>query len=59
MTIDALALEAITGESLIIDVSGYTGLIDFAQLEPFVDGREQPRIDGAIVRLSDGTAEDA
>lgn len=43
----------------IIDVSGYSGLIDFPQLEPYVTGEKQPRIDGAIIRLVDGTLDDS
>jgi len=46
------------GEVNIIDVSGYTGEIDFSKLEPYVRGEKSPRIDGAIVRLTDGASYD-
>ena len=42
----------------ILDASGYTGLIDFPQLEPYVSGEMQPQIHGAIVRLTDGALDD-
>jgi GH25 family lysozyme M1 (1,4-beta-N-acetylmuramidase) len=49
---------ATKGEVNIIDVSAYTGEIDFGQLEPHVSGALQPKIHAAIIRLTDGTAFD-
>ena len=42
------------GEVNIIDISAFTGYVDFNKLAPHLRGELEPRIHGAIIRMSDG-----
>ena len=47
------------GEVLIIDYSGYSGLVDYAKLDEYIHGDKTPHIDGVIFRVTNGTAIDS